>query len=637
MTHQLVAGLEIGDIAEFFDAVQEAADQAGSGFVISIADEPSRLRIIHASQGAATIFGRRADDLRGCCFPDLLAPDERERIRGVIVERNRGGALPTLIRTAIHRSDGTSVPVDVGTNRIKVGGRELAVTFINDISERLRAEQEMRRSEARFRTVVENAPDGVTILRDHRIAYLNPTAARMLGFGSAEAALGADITQLLIPGDDARARDRLDETVRTGKALRPGTEYTVRAPGHPDRTFEVVSVPIEFEGGPAVIGFARDITERKAIQQKLARADRLATIGALAGALAHEVNNPLACVQMAIESIERDLSGLAVPQEELTSIKNALEESQHSIARVQRIVRHLEGTSSIGLETKSPVDIESTIEHAIKICENDIRHRALLIRSYAPAPPVLANQAHLEQVFLNLLVNAAQSFTDSDLAKNQIRIDLAHAPSGLVTIEIADTGCGIAPESMGQIFDPFFSTKPASIGTGLGLAICRQIVQDVAGTIEISSELGRGTRVRVVLPEHQSPARATSPETPSPRRSILLIDDEPVIRALFTKLIEPIHEIVTADSAAAALAILEHRRDFDAILCDLMMPGTNGKQLYETLCRRWPGIDRRIAFITGGVFDQSLTRFLADVANPKLLKPFLLADVLRTVELIARG
>jgi signal transduction histidine kinase len=249
---------------------------------------------------------------------------------------------------------------------------------------------------------------------------------------------------------------------------------------------------------PAKLTIAKDLTERRRIEARLRIADRMASIGILAAGIAHEINNPLAYVaaniQFAREALNAD-----------DPIAAALAEAADGSERIRRIVRSLRAFSVADDATREVVDIHGALDAAVAIAMNEIRHRARIVKRYTDAPlAVHGYSGRLGQVFLNLLVNAAQAIAEGDVAKNEIAIVTRVCGEHLV-IEVHDTGSGIPPAAREQIFDTFFTTKTG--GTGLGLSICHNIVSHHGGHIEFTSEIDKGTVFRVFLPRHAAEAR----------------------------------------------------------------------------------------------------------------------------------
>jgi CheY-like chemotaxis protein len=198
-----------------------------------------------------------------------------------------------------------------------------------------------------------------------------------------------------------------------------------------------------------------------------------------------------------------------------------------------------------------------------------------------------------------------------------------------VLIEVADNGVGISPQVRGRIFEPFFTTKPVGIGTGLGLAICHGVVTSLGGTLDVDSEVGRGSVFRVELPAASRPEAPASgkqapsvPPTRSTRGRILVVDDEPIVCFSLQRLLATEGDVVAVTSAKEALERIQNGERFDVILCDLMMPDMDGQTLHAALARLAPQQAERMVFVTGGAFTMRARDFLERVPNPRLGKPF---------------
>jgi signal transduction histidine kinase/CheY-like chemotaxis protein len=375
------------------------------------------------------------------------------------------------------------------------------------------------------------------------------------------------------------------------------------------------------------------------VQQQLAVAGRMATVGTLAAGVAHEINNPL---QYVITNLTVALEELAAMEQTLADIapaagaklarsvrgmREGLVDASDGAGRVRQIVRDLR-TFTREADVRTPVDVRRVLDSVVSMARAEIHHRALLVRAYEDVPPVLANEAQLGQVFLNLLLNAAQAIPEGASGRNEIRVR-ARADGGKVIIEVIDTGAGMPPEVVERIFDPFFTTKAVGQGMGLGLSICHGIVAGLGGTIEVASEVGRGTTMRVVLPATAGTDAAAPPSPshdaptgPQPRGVVVVIDDEPLVSEAISGLIGREHEVAVAhDGVTGIELVLGLTVEVDMILCDLMMPRMTGSELYAELRRRRPGMEEKLVFMTGGAFTAAARAFLASVPNLCLDKP----------------
>ena len=278
-----------------------------------------------------------------------------------------------------------------------------------------------------------------------------------------------------------------------------------------------------------VYAVARDITEKKRsekqlrearereekLQRQLIFAERMASVGTLAAGVAHEINNPLtyvsANITMMVEQIDK--LGDEGSKEPWKTFREMAVDAQDGAERIRKIVGGLKTFSRAEQERLEVLDVRPLLDKSVDMTSNEVRHRARLVRDYREIPLVEADEARLGQVFINLLVNAAQAISEGDPAANEIRVATSTDPTGQAVIEVRDTGCGIPESVLKRVFEPFFTTKPVDVGTGLGLSICHNIVGGLGGRITVTSEEGRGTTFCVFLPA----ATATRPESsPAP-------------------------------------------------------------------------------------------------------------------------
>jgi len=637
-------GLTIPERALLFDALRRAAERAGTGLSITDLSE-EQPRNLFVSADLARLMGYTQEEATALDPWSMIAPEEVPRLKAMDAERRvEGRKVPATFETVLLHRSGARISIELSQSRTVLGGHPVVVTFVNDISSRAAASQALRESEKRFRDLVDGAPDGVAILRGPVIQFLNGRAARLLGLPDPAQGVGRIITEFLHPDDRERAATRIRKLVQSG-GLDERAEYrSVDARGE-EHTVEISSILIEYQGGPAVLAFARDVTERKRMETKLLEADRLTALGVLSAGVAHEINNPLAYVLLNLEYLKRELPKAAGDPSRIDALMLRVQDACHGADRVASIVRDLR-TFARGEETaRQPVSLESVIEAAVNIAYPELRMRARLERRYQTVPAVDGNASRLEQVFLNLLLNATQAFApESDPTENLIRVSLREGAEHVIA-EVADNGPGIPPALLGRIFDPFFTTKPVGVGTGLGLPICRGIVQTHGGEITIDSKPGAGAVFTVKLPASKlSPIVPRGSDKPAPEPSgerirgrVLVIDDESVVAHTLKVLLQADHDLVVAQSGAEALELLRQPAPpgvpaFDVVLCDLMMPGMTGMELFEVLRREHPTLARRVVFMTGGVSTARVVDFLAGVSNPKLEKPFDVPELRRMLQ-----
>ncbi|MEM9074065.1 MAG: ATP-binding protein, partial [Myxococcota bacterium] len=362
-------------------------------------------------------------------------------------------------------------------------------------------------------------------------------------------------------------------------------------------------------------------------------ADRMASVGTLAAGVAHELNNPLAYVlnnlKLSREELDRELDPAR-----LELIRMQLDEAGHGARRMRDILRDLK-TFARGDDVAEPiVDVNEVLASCISMCWNEIRHRARLEKKLGDVPLVRVDESRMGQVILNLLINAAQSVDEGHASENRIEVS-TFVEGEFVVITVSDTGRGIPAENMSRIFDPFFTTKPAQEGSGLGLSICQNIVTRAGGRIDVESVVGEGSIFRVRVPsarirKSQAPAEDVAP----PLRvepgvaQVLVVDDEELVgRSIRRALRHHDVQVVTTGRDAIRLLCAQPPPPIDIVFCDLMMPEVSGMDVFDAVQRDAPSMAERFVFMTGGAFTPRARRFLDQVSNLCLEKPFDLGAV----------
>jgi two-component system cell cycle sensor histidine kinase/response regulator CckA len=406
-----------------------------------------------------------------------------------------------------------------------------------------------------------------------------------------------------------------------------GEEFTVES-NLGAVALETTFTPVRSEAGEVqgAIGLSIDITERVKMQSRLIQAERLASMGTLSATVAHEINNPLTYVLANLELAAAKLTDPLMTVPKAREIAESVTLAREGAGRVAHIVRGLKVFSRQDHDRAEPTDVRLALDRAIDMADNTIRHRARLVRSVSDVPLVFANELRLNQVFVNLLLNAAQAIPEGHRDTNEIRVRawLDDSKSAVI-VEIEDTGAGMALDVKARIFEPFFTTKPIGIGTGLGLSICHGIVHGLGGSIDVESRPGEGTTFRVHLPA-SGRARKTEevqPKGAALRRGRLLIvdDDDRVAHILATTLLADHDVEISVDPREAVDRVLGGE-PFDIIFCDLMMPAMTGMDLHAVIARELPEQAARIVFVTGGAFTPGAREFVASVPNTVLEKPF---------------
>lgn len=553
-----------------------------------------------------------------------IHPDDLERVRSGMRELRVIGTETFEYR--FRHADGSyRWMLDVARLERDKDGKEVEIVgYWIDITDQVRARESLRRSEANFRALIERSPSAMLVQRDGLYAYVNPAFAALLGYHSPTDMIGRIVIDDVHPDDRTRIRDRMQRALEPDGT--PPAEVRVLRRDGSVLVLEMEGMLVDWDGQPSTLAIGRDITERRELFARMALADRMLTVGTLAAGVAHEINNPLAYVQSNLDVLAGELTKLLanlpmrLPPVDLPDL---IADAREGVARVSAIVRDLRALSRPDDDSRGPVDVVAVLASSIKMAHNEIRHHARVVEIHAAnLPPALAHASRLGQVFLNLLINAAQAIPEGHADRNEIRVrGMPSADGRHVQVEIEDTGIGIPASLLRRIFDPFFTTKAPGIGMGLGLAISHQIVRSLDGDIEVESTPGVGTTFRVMLPiatdqpkvETLAPARVESHGA-----RILLIDDEAALGRALRMLLGD-HDVVAVTCAQEALKKLATGERFDVILCDLMMPDMSGIDLYDQID---PAHRDRVVFMTGGAFTPQARDFLARCERPHLDKPF---------------
>jgi len=535
--------------------------------------------------------------------------------------------------------------------------REVAgdIAFALDDINAQRARAEREEIDRRFQVFFDGAPIGKSMTGlDGRLLRVNPALCRMLGrtAGELERLTWKDITH----PDDMAESEECVRALLSGEADRweMNKRYLAKS-GKIVQAHVTTSLMRNREGEPQFfLTHIVDQTERVELEARLTQADRLASTGMLAAGVAHEINNPLSFVLFNLENISDMLSRCVERIQQIRHIlveklgndqatrlfeqrrdlldafdfgvaRDNVREALDGAQRIKEIVRGLKAFSRVDAGKPEPIAVEDAIRSALTLCRNELKYRARVVADFAATSPVLASEGRLSQVFLNLLINAAHAIPEGNVAGNKVLLR-TWQERGTVCVEVSDTGCGMPKEVFARLFEPFFTTKPKGVGSGLGLHISKNIIQECGGTIKVESEVGKGTRFLIRLPAFAGETRpgpkdtVQQPEKRGPAGRVFIVDDEPGIRKILTRLLCE-HQVVAAGSGLEAKALLEADADFDVILCDLMMQDFSGVDLHRWLRQERPDLARRLIFMTGGVFTPAARDYLDSVDNLRLEKP----------------
>ncbi len=630
---EMSSRVDLGDPIRLPTEGGEVAIVAHGGLPMSAFDAEGRF--VDVNEAWVALFGWTRAEALGMSVADVSG-EPSVTLSAIAAAQLRGGMR---IAIRLHRrKDGSTFAAEHTTAIIRSGARSYLYTIIRELEDERRAELARRRSDASFRALIETMPDGVVVHRHGTIVYVNPRARAMLGYDSLDEIVGRHALELIHPDDRAAVIERVRVMLTVGGTAPPVEERFLRKDGT-SVTVEVAAMPTEFAEEPAVLAIVRDLSARKAMEASLVTADRLASLGRLAAAVAHEINNPLAYVMGNLQVLSRELAraGDRVPEELRASFAQRIAIAEDGAARVRDIVRDVK-TLSLVEGAPEPVELHRVLDVCVNMAEHEIRHRARLVKRYGPAARVLASEARLGQVFLNLLVNAAQAIPEGNVDGNEIVVETSRPSPEEVVVCVHDTGSGVPDAIVDRIFDPFFTTKARGKGSGLGLAISRDVVASLGGTISVEprGDGARGTTFCARLPtSERMPSFALTP-APRPvgptRPPILLVDDEPRLARVLEAQLEGDYDVTIAHSGRQAIELLGRFAAFSAIVCDVLMPDLTGGDVFEWLRTHHPGLERRVIFMTGGTLSAA-ARATLDASEGRILaKPFGVDELRRAIE-----
>ncbi|HEV3259046.1 MAG TPA: PAS domain S-box protein [Gemmataceae bacterium] len=547
----------------------------------------------------------RAEALR-LNLANVVAPEKLEVARQMIRRKLAGEATPAY-ELEILAKDGRRIPIEVNSRLIYRDGKPVGVQGIyRDITDRKRAEEAIRASEAKYRTLIENLEQGV-FLKDRDLRYVAANKVFCQSLDRSEADIVGKTDDALYPGPVAeryRAADRgvLDE----GKRVDAEEQHTVAGEL---RTFRTLRTPVKDGLGRTggVLGIFWDVTEQRALEAQLRQAQKMEAVGQLAGGVAHDFNNLLTAV---LGNIALLMESPVVQEPD----REALLATEAAAARAAELTKQLLGFSRQTMLRPQATDLNHTVREIVRILRRTIDPRIVLEVKDAPDLwPVQADPTQMNQVLMNLCLNARDAmpeggglFLETDnvtLDEEYARLHLEARPGEFVRLRVRDTGQGIPADILPRIFEPFFTTKEPGKGTGLGLAMVFGILKQHRGWVECQSEAGRGTCFDIYVPRSRQAVAALAPRPiagmPRGRETVLLVDDEAIVRNLGRTILQRQgYQVLLAEDGQEAVEIFERDKDrIDLVILDLTMPRLSGQDAFRQMYQIDPGV--RVLFSSG--------------------------------------
>jgi PAS domain S-box-containing protein len=502
--------------------------------------------------------------------------------------------------------------------------------------EQRRMLEKLEDSAQRFRLLFESSPAPMAIHQGGRITHANAAAARLLDASTPEELLGRAILDMVHPELRAVVAERSRSALQGGRPTPPMEEIFITLTGR-QVWVEVQTVPLELTDGPAILVFAQDLTERRrsederrTLEAEIQHAQKLESLGSLAGGISHDMNNVLAAI-LGLSSL------LQLKHEDEPALVKSLRVIENAAGRGRDLVKGLTDFARKGLQEAKVMDLNALIQKELDLLIRTSRQRFTFdIQLEEGLPAILGEPSTLGSAFMNLCVNAFDAMPRGGTLTVQTRLEGTQ-----VSLLVADTGEGIPANILPLVTDPFFTTKPPGRGTGLGLAMVYGTVKAHGGALDIQSEVGKGTRIVLRFPSLASgtlpvgPQAMADPVLARPLR-ILLVDDDELIRDILPPMLEQLgHQVVTTSGGIEAIRRLDEGLEVDLVILDHHMPGLSGADTLPRILQRRPGLQILIAT---GFLDTELKVLLAGFpAVLTLQKPFSLEELRRVLRGLQNG
>ncbi|MEX2147053.1 MAG: PAS domain S-box protein [Candidatus Rokuibacteriota bacterium] len=613
-----------------------ALTAAANGILITDADG----RVEWVNPEFTRMTGYALDEIRGQ-MPRLLKSGEQddafyERVwstiraghvwRGELVNRRKDGS--------VYLEEQSITPVRAGGRSSGVITHFVAVK--QDISERKRAEETLRRSEEYHRALIENGLDIIIVLdADGVIRYASPSVERVLGERPGDL-VGTNALSRLHP-DDLPAMGALFFGGQATAGFTASAEYRFRHRDGSWRQMEGVGRNLlDHPGIAGIIVNARDITDRKQDEANQARlrahlrqSEKLAAMSELLAGVAHELNNPLSVVIG-----HTTLLGAATEP----AVKARAEKIGRAAERCGRIVKNFLALARQYPPERTAVNLNQIVVDALEVVAYPLRvdDVEVVTELAADLPPLAADPHQLQQVLVNLVTNAHQAMR-SVTGTRRLTVRTGCSDGGPAWLAVGDTGPGIPAEVEARLFEPFFTTKPVGQGTGLGLSICKGIVEGHGGSLTVEAGPGSGAVFRVTLPLGAPAPAAAAPDegVRGPARRVLVVDDEIEVTRIVSEMLgRDGHEVESCLNGVEALASMQ-TRSYDVVFCDIRMPRLDGPGLYAAVKQTDPALAERFVFLTGDTLSHVTAEFLERTGVPNMRKPFTVRDLRNALARVA--
>lgn len=604
---------------------------------------PQTNQVLTCNEAFARLCGRPVSEIEGAGIESLYVPEDREMVMSNIRTVDRTGFVSYQARMFRAGSSAFFAQMDVVSVRGDDGKLMYRVATVQDITERLKSQLALRKSEERFRSVVQSAPDAIFIQTNECFSYLNDRALALFGASSPDQMLGRKVLDMTHPDYREMVGKRMRRVNTSRQALPVIEERLLRLDGSAV-SVEASAVPFTFSGKHGGLVFLRDISRRKnaekdraELEQQLFQSQKIESIGRLAGGIAHDLNNLLTPILGYSEMLLKRLREPEKPRQYVEVI-------HHAALKSRELVRQLLAFSSRQSLELRTIDLNDVILDFEQLLRRTIRADIDIRYHLNEQPlPMRGDASQLEQILMNLAVNAEDAMPSGGelvmetstlvIRKGQEKYYEGLSAGSYALLTVRDNGEGMDQQTLAQLFEPFFTTKPKGKGTGLGLSTVYGIVRQHGGIIQVGSERGAGTCFKICLPIQQHevqelPVSEPVVKPPEGGAKVLVVEDDELVRKFVVQaLMEAGFTIREAEGGEEALALIEKDGFIpDLLLSDLVMRGMNGRALYERIHEMLPSI--RVIYMSGyakniissqGILNEGLTFLQKPFAVPVLL------------------
>jgi len=660
----MLTALDITDRKLAEKALRESEQRYHSLFMnnhaVMLLIHPETGQIIDANPAACSFYGYSRNELMTKKITDIniLSTEQTHK------EMKKAQSRQTRYFLFKHRlASGEARDVEVYSGPIMVGGEDLLYSIIHDITDRRRAQEALKESEERFRTLVQNSSDVIVIIDEKGLfAYESSSVQRVLGYKKGYL-LGKTPAYFTHPDDIEQVLNDLDE-VFSGTNPGTPTEFRFRKADGTWIYLEAIGKNLlDYPGINGIVITARDITSRKKIEQerlemerRLLHAQKLESLGVMAGGIAHDFNNLLMAILGNLDLALLDISAVSRSHTYIEHARSA----GHKAADLTNQMLAYSGRGKFDLKA---FDMSEIVEEMVHLLKTAITKTITLnLQMDRDLSPIMADPGQVQQIIMNLIVNASDAIDEKPgiitITTGMQECDEAYFiqsqlknkphPGLYVYLEVRDTGCGMDKQTKEKLFDPFFTTK--FTGRGLGMAAVLGIVEGHKGSITVESEPGEGTTIRVLFPaiERVHPARreqeSAAPtlledtgKTPLTNKTVLIVDDEDMVLSVCKSMVEHLGcRVVTATDGDEAIKVFHtHKDEIDCVILDLTMPKKDGQATFEELRRIRSDIK---IIISSGYDEQEITqRFFGKRLSGIIKKPYQLENLAKVLTEVCKA